>query len=332
MPAAAEKELRRCYIDISFVSRAAGAPRRPGTSDSAMPDNDRRLELPRPGSGALLAPGVYDALSALIAEEAGAKACYLSGAAVSYTQYALPDLGFADLSRIVDVAGRIVDRVRIPIIVDADTGFGNALNVARTVRALESAGAAAIQIEDQAMPKRCGHLAGKSLVAAGEMVGKIEAALDARRSAKTLLIARTDAIAVEGFEAALERAARYAEAGADVLFIEALRSEAEMRAAAQRFKGGPPLMANMVEGGRTPLRTLDQLAGLGFSLVIMPGALARAFAFMAREFLKGVVRDGGSAAFAGRMLSFEEINRLVGLDELLRDGARFDPASKRAAE
>lgn len=297
-----------------------------------MADGDRNLRLPKPGAGALLAPGVYDALSALLAEDAGAPACYISGASVSYTQYALPDLGFSDLSRIADVACRIADRVRIPIIVDADTGFGNALNVSHTVRALERAGAAAIQIEDQAMPKRCGHLAGKALVSAEEMIGKIEAALDARASQKTLVIARTDAIAVEGFDAALDRASRYAEAGADILFIEALRSEAEMRAAAARFRGGPPLMANMVEGGRTPLRTLAELAELGFSLVIMPGALARAFAFMAREFFAGVVRDGGSAAYAGRMLSFDEINRLIGLDKLIEDGARFDPATKRAAE
>ena len=297
-----------------------------------MAKDDLSLRVPRPGAGALLAPGVYDALSALIAEKAGASAIYLSGASISYTQYALPDLGFSDLTRVADVTRRITDRVPIPIIVDADTGFGNALNVRHAVRTLEAAGAAAIQIEDQAMPKRCGHLSGKSLVAAEEMIGKIEAAQDARKSENTLVIARTDAIAVEGFEAALDRAARYADAGADILFIEALRSEAEMRQAARRFRDGPPLMANMVEGGRTPLRTLKELADLGFSLVIMPGALARAFAFMAEEFFAGVVRDGGSAAFQSRMLSFDEINRLVGLEELSESGARYDAASKRAAE
>lgn len=292
----------------------------------------RELSLPAFGAGALLAPGVYDALSALLAEQAGAKACYVSGAAVSYTQLGRPDLGFVDLGRIADVTARIADRVSIPIIADADTGFGNAVNVRHAVRALESAGASAIQIEDQAMPKRCGHLAGKSLVSRSEMVGKIAAALDARRSAKTQIIARTDAVAVEGFDAALERAGRYHEAGADILFIEAMRSENEMRAAAARFSRIAPMMANMVEGGRTPMRTTGELAALGFRLVIMPGALARAFAFMAREFLAGAVRDGGSGAFASRMLTFDEINQAIGLPELLEAGARYDASQVKAAE
>lgn len=292
----------------------------------------RELRVPKSGDGALLAPGVYDALSAVIAEQAGAGVCYVSGAAVSYTQFGLPDLGFVDLTRIADVTARIADRVAIPIVVDADTGFGNAVNVRHTVKTLEKAGASAIQIEDQAMPKRCGHLAGKSLIPAGEMAGKIEAALDARTSEATLIIARTDAIAVEGFDAALHRAARYADAGADILFIEALRTEAEMRIATERFSRRIPMMANMVEGGRTPLKTVDQLAALGFSLVIMPGALARAFAFMAREFLAGALRDGGSGAFAARMLSFEDINRLIGLEGQIEAGARYDGTVKNAAE
>jgi 2-methylisocitrate lyase-like PEP mutase family enzyme len=284
----------------------------------------RALKLPAAGARALLAPGVYDALSAAIAEEAGAEACYVSGAAVSYTQLARPDLGFVDLGRIADVTARIAGRVEIPIIVDADTGFGNAVNVRHAVQTLESAGASAIQIEDQAMPKRCGHLAGKALIPAEEMVGKVEAALDARRSDRTLIIARTDAVAVEGLDAAFDRAARYLDAGADILFIEALRSEKEMRAAAGRFSRAAPLMANMVEGGRTPLRSADQLGALGFRIVIMPGALARAFAFMAREFLSAAIRDGGSAAYASRMLTFDEINRLLGLPELLESGVRYD--------
>jgi 2-methylisocitrate lyase-like PEP mutase family enzyme len=290
------------------------------------------IDLPGRGGPAWLAPGVYDALSALIAARAGAKACYVSGASVSYTQLARPDLGFVDLSMIADVTRRIADRIDLPIIVDADTGFGNALNVRHAVRTLEAAGAAAIQIEDQAMPKRCGHLSGKTLVSTREMVGKIEAALDARRSSRTRIIARTDAVAVEGFDAALERAERYREAGADILFIEAMRSEEEMRAAAARFTGRAPLMANMVEGGRTPLRTVRELSEIGFSLVIMPGALARAFAFMAEEFFAAVMRDGGSAAYSARMLNFDDINRLIGLPDLIEDGARYDGVDKKAAE
>lgn len=291
----------------------------------------RAIEFPARGK-ALVAPGVFDALSALIAERAGAPVLYLSGAALSYTQFALPDLGFIDLSRVQDATARIAARVSIPLIVDADTGFGSAVNVQHTVKTLERAGAAAIQIEDQAMPKRCGHLAGKQLVSAAEMTGKIAAALDARLSETTLIIARTDAVAVEGLDQAFDRAHRYREAGADALFIEALRSEDEMRAAADRFAADVPLVANMVEGGRTPLKSAAELGALGFSLVIMPGALARAFAFMAAEFLKSAIEGGSSAAFSGRMLTFDEINRLVGLDGVSAADARYDGAVRKAAE
>ena len=291
-----------------------------------------RLIPPATAADILVAPGVFDALSALAAEQAGARACYVSGASVSYTQLGRPDLGFADLSMIEDVTARIADRVRLPIIVDADTGFGNALNVQHAVRRLERAGAAAIQIEDQAMPKRCGHLAGKTLISREEMAGKIAAALDARAAADTRIIARTDAIAVEGLEAAFDRAERYLEAGADILFIEALRSVEEMQAATARFAARAPLIANMVEGGRTPLRSAAELAAIGFRIVICPGALARAFAFLAAEFLGDLVKTGSTARHAGRMLNFDEINRVVGLPELMDAGAAFDPASRKAAE
>lgn len=290
------------------------------------------LEIPDTSQGILLAPGVYDALSALIAERAGAKAVYLSGASVSYTQLGRPDLGFADLSIIADVTRRITDRISTPVIVDADTGFGNALNVQRTVRLLEKAGAAAIQLEDQAMPKRCGHLSGKSLISPSEMAGKIAAALDAREHAATKIIARTDAIGVEGLAAAFDRASLYLDAGADILFIEALRNEAEMREAAERFAARAPLVANMVEGGRTPLRTAEALGALGFKLVICPGALARAFAYMAEEFLGILVSEGSSKSYANRMLDFDALNRLIGLPEMIERGNGYDPSAKKAAE
>jgi 2-methylisocitrate lyase-like PEP mutase family enzyme len=281
---------------------------------------------------AVLAPGVYDAFSALLAERAGARACYLSGASLSYTQFGLPDLGFIDLTRVADAAARIADRIAVPIIVDADTGFGNALNVQKTVRAIEAAGAAAIQIEDQAMPKRCGHLAGKSLIPAAEMAGKVRAAVDARQSADFLIIARTDAIAVEGLDAAFDRAEAMIEAGADVLFIEALRNEDDMRRAAARFAGRIPLVANIVEGGRTPQKTLKELDAIGFRLVLIPGALARAFAFMAEEFFAVLIKDGATHAYMNRMRSFDEINRMLGLPELIETGAIYDHAPKKAAE
>ena len=185
--------------------------------------------------GPVLAPGVYDALSALAAEQAGFQALYLSGASIAYTRLGRSDVGLTTYSEVEDTLARIAERVRARIIVDADTGFGNALNVQRTVRGLERAGAAMIQLEDQTFPKRCGHLDGKSVVPAAEMCGKLRAAVDARQSRETLILARTDALASEGLDAALERAERYLEAGADALFIEALRSGEQMRAACGRL-------------------------------------------------------------------------------------------------
>ena len=228
--------------------------------------------------GPVLAPGVYDALSALAAEQAGFQALYLSGASIAYTRLGRSDVGLTTYSEVEDTLARIAERVRARIIVDADTGFGNALNVQRTVRGLERAGAAMIQLEDQTFPKRCGHLDGKSVVPAAEMCGKLRAAVDARQSRETLILARTDALASEGLDAALERAERYLEAGADALFIEALRSGEQMRAACGRFAGRAPLLANMVEGGKTPVQGAQELAALGFGIVIFPGGTARAVA------------------------------------------------------
>ena len=204
---------------------------------------------------ALLAPGVYDALTALIAEQAGFEAVYLSGGAVAYTQLDRSDIGLTTATETANVLARIADRIHIPIIVDGDTGYGNALNTYRTVQLFERAGAAMIQLEDQTFPKRCGHLTGKNVVSTQEMCGKLRAALDARRSSETLIMARTDAIAVEGIEAAFERAEAYAACGVDALFIEALRTSSDVDAACRRFGQRLPLLANMVEGGKTPVRT-----------------------------------------------------------------------------
>ena len=250
---------------------------------------------------AVLAPGAYDALSALLIQQAGFEAVYLSGASVAYTQLGRPDIGLVSLDHVVDVASRICERVELPLIVDADTGFGNALNVQRTVRLLERAGASAIQLEDQSFPKRCGHLRGKGVIPAGEMAGKVRAAADARASADTLIIARTDALAIEGFGAALDRAEAYLEAGADVLFIEAPRSLEQMRQAVSRFAGRAPLLANMVEGGDTPLSSLNALSDLGYRLVLSPGALVRALIPAAEAFLATLKRDGATEAFGERM-------------------------------
>jgi len=210
-----------------------------------------RLALPK----AILAPGVYDALTALVAQQAGFEAVYLSGASIAYSRLGRPDIGLTTATEVAQSISHIADRISIPLIVDGDTGFGNALNTQRTIRDFERAGAAMIQIEDQTFPKRCGHLNGKGVIPTQEMVGKLRAALDARERKSTLLLARTDALAVEGFEAALDRAERYIETGVDALFIEALRSEQEMKIVSDRFASRIPLLANMVEGGKTPLQS-----------------------------------------------------------------------------
>lgn len=277
------------------------------------------------GPGIVVAPGIYDGLSALLVEQAGFKAAYLSGASLCYTRYALPDIGLVSMSEVADTLGAIRERATLPIIVDIDTGFGNALNVQRTVREFERRGASALQIEDQVTPKRCGHLRDKALVRSDEMVQKIKAALDARHSAEMLIIARTDSIAVEGFDAALERAEKYVEAGADVLFVEAPESEAQMAAVTKRFGARVPVMANMVEGGKTPILPADKLAQLGFKLVIFPGGTVRALAFLLRDYYAQLQATGTTDSFRPRMLDFAGLNKLLGTDSFLSQGKRYDP-------
>jgi 2-methylisocitrate lyase-like PEP mutase family enzyme len=274
--------------------------------------------------GIVVAPGVFDAFSALLAERVGFEALYLSGASIAYTRLGRPDIGLVGLTEVADTLARICERVTLPVIVDADTGFGNAINVLRTVKELERAGAAAIQLEDQVMPKRCGHLSGKTLVPAAEMAGKIRAALDARRTAETLVVARTDAVAVEGLGPALARAEVYREAGADVLFIEALRSIEEMHTATARFAGRAPLLANMVEGGKTPLLAAPELESIGFSIVIFPGGLVRAFARAGTDYFENLKLTGSTAEFAARMLDFQQLNALIGTPQMLDLGRRYE--------
>jgi 2-methylisocitrate lyase-like PEP mutase family enzyme len=274
--------------------------------------------------GIVLAPGICDGLTALLAEQSGAEALYLSGASIAYTRFGRPDIGLVTMSEVADTLAAIRDRISSPIIVDADTGFGNALNVQRTVRVLERAGANAIQIEDQTMPKRCGHLDGKSVVPESEMIGKIKAALDARTGDELLIIARTDAVAVEGFEAALARAKAYADAGADMVFMDALQSEDEMRAAVEALGGRVPLMANMVEGGKTPDRSAADLEAIGFSLVIFPGGVVRAAAATMRDYYQSLLANGTNAPFRNRMFDFDGINDVVGTGELVEAGRTYD--------
>ncbi|MBO1111898.1 isocitrate lyase/PEP mutase family protein [Bordetella petrii] len=285
--------------------------------------NPRSLKDKLAAGQAVLAPGIYDALSALIAEQAGFDALYLSGASIAYTRLGRSDVGLTTYTEVEDVLARITERVRCPVIVDGDTGFGNALNVQRTVRGFERAGAAMIQLEDQGFPKRCGHLAGKSLVPAGEMCGKLRAALDARASDATLILARTDAVAVEGLDAAFERAERYLECGVDAIFIEALRSPAQLDAACARFAARVPLLANMVEGGQTPIESAAALAARGFRIVIFPGGTARAVAHALQAYYGSLRQQGTTAPWRDRMLDFDQLNALIGTPALLEEGSRY---------
>jgi 2-methylisocitrate lyase-like PEP mutase family enzyme len=272
----------------------------------------------------LVAPGVYDALTAALAAEAGFEALYLSGAAVAYTRLGRPDIALTSATEMADTMALIADRVSLPVIIDADTGFGNALNAQRTMRMYERAGAAALQVEDQSYPKRCGHLADKSLIPQAEMAGKIGAMAEARASDETLIIARTDAIAVEGIDAAFARAEAYIAAGADALFIEAPRSGDEMTRVAQTFGDRIPLLANMVEGGATPISSAEDLQSMGFSIVIFPGGIIRARAKTAQDYYASLAQNGSNRPFGDRMFDFGGLNEVIGTPEMLAEGRKWD--------
>ena len=284
------------------------------------------------GPEIVLVPGIYDAFGALMVERAGFSAAYLSGASIAYTRFGRPDLGLVGMDEVAAVISAIGERVQVPLIVDADTGYGNALNVIRTVKLFERNGANVIQLDDQSLPKRCGHLAGKTLVPAGEMVGKIKAALDARHSADTLIMARTDAIAVESLDAALARAECYREAGAHILFVEAPRDVSEMRAVTNRLGGQVPLLANMVEGGKTPILPARELQEIGYSIAIFPGGLARAVGHLMGRYLASLQSHGDTGPFRDQMIDFDEMNALIGTPEMLAIGERYDAGNFQAEE
>ncbi len=270
-------------------------------------------------------PGCYDGLSAKLVAAAGFQVTFMSGFAVSAARLGMPDTGLISFTEMLDsVRNCCAAAGKVPVIGDGDTGYGNALNVQRTVRMFERAGASAIQLEDQTLPKRCGHLRDKTLIPAAEMVGKVRAALDARASEATLVIARTDAVAVEGVGPAIDRARRYAEAGADVLFVEAPRNEAQLLAVSQKLGGRLPLMANMVEGGQTPILGKDKLQALGFSLVIFPGGIVRAVAKAAKAFYETLARDGTTEAFRNDMFDFDALNELIGTPQMLDLGQSYE--------
>lgn len=274
----------------------------------------------------LIAPGVYDALTARLVEAAGFEAAYLSGAGVSFSLLGQPDIGLVTQTEMAERVASAAGAIRVPLLCDGDNGHGNAINAMRTVRLFESAGAAAIQLEDQAFPKRCGHLAGKALITEAEMIGKIRAACAARRSRDILVIGRTDARSVLGLDGAIARARAYREAGADVLFVEAPADADELRAVARALPG-VPLVANMVEGGKTPMFAARELEEMGYRIVLFPNSLARRFVHAAREVLGALRTDGTTSSVQDRMVTFTEINELVGLSQVGELEATYLPRS-----
>ena len=286
------------------------------------PARPRRLRELLSGSAPVLAPGAYDALSARLIEAAGFPCVYMTGFGTAASMLGRPDIGLVTGTEMVDNARRIAGAVAVPVVADADTGYGNPLNVIRTVLDFERAGVAGIHLEDQAMPKRCGHLSGKVLVPQDEMVAKVRAAVSARTDADFVIIARTDARAVEGLDGALRRAAAYLDAGADVLFVEAPETEGEVERVAAEF-AGVPLLFNWAEGGRTPPVSLERLGELGFRLVIFPiGALLSA-ATAVRSFLDALRRDGTPAGLLAGLPTLPEFVEFMGMPEVRDLEQRF---------
>jgi len=262
----------------------------------------------------LLMPGAHDVLSARIAEQAGFEVVTMGGYSISATLLGQPDTSQLSLSEMADHYARLCDAVEIPVFGDGDTGFGNATNVARTVRQYERAGLAGMFLEDQVFPKRCGHMAGKDVIAAADMVAKLKAALDARVDPDFVIMARTDAIAVHGLDDALERMALYQEIGADLLFVEAPQSVEDMTRICRELDG--PCFANMIEGGKTPVLSLPELSKIGYAVAAYPVAATYGVAKMMQHFMAHLKSHGTTLGFDGGMLNFDEFNQVVGLDEL----------------
>lgn len=269
----------------------------------------------------LVLPGAYDALSAKIIEQAGFKAVTFGGYPTSASLLAKPDVSLLTLTEMVSQARYLVEAVDIPVFADGDTGHGNVTNVGRTVKLFENAGVAGLFIEDQVFPKRCGHMEGKQVIMAEEMIAKIKAAVDARRDDDLMIMARTDALAVYGLDEAIERGNRYAEAGADIIFIEAPPSIEDMKRVCKEVKA--PMSANMVEGGKTPLLTAKELQDIGYAIATFPLSTVYAAAYGVRVAIKELVETGTTRGYMDRMVTFTEFNKLVGLDDVRANETRY---------
>ncbi|NML12253.1 isocitrate lyase/PEP mutase family protein [Sphingobium sp. AR-3-1] len=267
-------------------------------------------------------PGCWDGLTALLIERAGFPIAFLSGGALSMGRYGRPDMGLVTASEVAEAVAVIRDRIAIPLIVDADTGFGNALTLQRALRSFERAGASAVQIEDQGFPKRCGHMAGKTVVPLAESVGRIRAALDVRQN--MLVIARTDALAVEGLDAAIDRAEAYLAAGADLIFIEGPRTMDELERIAARFAGRVPLVHNLVEGGVTPTADGATLETLGFAIALHPLLMMHGLVAQAPDWLGTLARERTTTSLADQIVQLSDMNALLGAPDLIALGKRYD--------
>lgn len=285
----------------------------------------QRLRELLASSRLLTAPGVFDGLSARVAEEAGFEAVYVSGGAVARSA-GVPDLGLLTMTEVLARLREVVDAVTVPVFTDADTGYGGVLNVRRTVREMERLGAAGLHLEDQVTPKRCGHYAAKQLVSVEAMAGKVRAAVDARSDPELVVVARTDAIAVEGLDAALARSRRYLHAGADAVFVEAPEDREQLERIAGEIPG--PLVVNMFAGGRTPYLPAAELEAMGYAMMLVPSDLQRAAIHAMRQAARALRRDGSTAAVADRMVDFTARDQLVGLAEQQALAERFEPAGE----
>ncbi len=278
----------------------------------------------------ILAPGVADAMTARVVAKEGFEALYMTGSGTAAVRLGLPDIGLLTMTEMVDNAERIADAAEIPLIADADTGYGNPLNVMRTVRAYERAGVAAIHLEDQQWPKRCGHLAGKTLVPVEEMVSKIKAAVDARHDADFMLIARTDAYSVEGYDAAMDRAAQYVEAGADMIFVEELRTVEQLAEVPRRFS--VPALYNMGGSGKTPFLTADEIEKLGFSVVIYPNFIMRAAISAVQDVLRELKSTGSLEKVFAKISGYDERHNLLRLPEMMELQERYGVSVARSGK
>jgi len=278
------------------------------------------------GKELILAPGVADAMNARVVVKEGFQALYMTGSGTAAVRLGMPDIGLLTMSEMVDNAGRIAEASGLPLIADADTGYGNPINVYRTIRAYERAGVAAVHLEDQQWPKRCGHFAGKTLVPVEEMVGKVKAAVDAREDRDFIIIARTDAYSVEGFERALERARLYEEAGADVIFVEELRTVQQLALVPRTFR--VPTLYNMGSSGKTPFLSPREIAELGFRIVIYPNFIMRAQIRAAQLVLRELKSSGSIANLEPLMAGWEERHDLLGMREIQEMEQRYGVAEK----